>query len=156
MNLKFSEIKDPRSELIPEIIRLEKEAFGGPAALNEWTLPMLMANGKVFVLELDGKVCAEAGLLRQWTNPPGAYLVTFCVANAKRRQGVGSFLLTKVVESLAAEGFSRLSLTVSPDNLAARSLYEGAGFKTISFLPEHYGPGEDRLLMELRLDSKRG
>jgi len=153
MGVRVVEIRDPQSELIQEIIALEREAFGEPAALNEWTLPMLIANGKVFVLEVGGKAYGVAALLRQWSDPLLSYLVTFSIAKDRRRRGLGREFLGRILQRVREEGLLRVRLTVSPDNLPAHSLYERAGFQAVFFLRDYYGPGEDRLLMELRLDS---
>lgn len=154
MEAALVEIKEPQAKLIQQIINLERAAFG-EAGLNEWTLPVLIEYGKVFVLEAGGEVCGTSGLMRHWSDPQVGYLVSFSIASERRGQGLGRDFLDKIVERLRKEGLTRIRLTVSPNNLSARSLYQSTGFKTVSFLPAYYGSGEDRLLMELRLDTER-
>lgn len=152
MDITIVEVGEPQPELIQKIIALEKRAFGA-GGLNEWTLPMVIEYGKVLVLEIGNKVCGVAGMLRHWSDLHLGYLVTFSIAEDERGRGLGRDFLNKVIQRLREEGLLRIRLTVSPDNLAARSLYERAGFQAVSFLRDYYGIGEDRLLMELRLDS---
>lgn len=48
-----------------------------------------------------------------------------------RGKGVGTALLTKLMDELKARGISKLSLSVDPDNCAAVKLYRRFGFKEV-------------------------
>ena len=52
------------------------------------------------------------------------------VRPAARRAGVGTALLTALLELARAEGYPSVSLSVEPDN-PARSLYERLGFRRV-------------------------
>jgi ribosomal protein S18 acetylase RimI-like enzyme len=63
------------------------------------------------------------------------------VRPSHRRQGVGKRLLEWAIEQAGAGGFDRVSANVWADNLAARGLFEGRGFRTQTRVevPEHAG-----------------
>jgi ribosomal protein S18 acetylase RimI-like enzyme len=63
------------------------------------------------------------------------------VRPSHRRQGVGKRLLAWALESAGGDGFARVSANVWSDNVAARGLFEGQGFRlqTRIEVPEHVG-----------------
>ncbi len=61
--------------------------------------------------------------------PDEAYIDELAVAAWARRRGVARALLRRCEEEALADGRSRLTLWVALDNTAARSLYDGYGFR---------------------------
>jgi ribosomal protein S18 acetylase RimI-like enzyme len=61
-----------------------------------------------------------------------------------RGRGVGSVLLTGLVERATARGMRALSLSVEDGNHAARALYERHGFRVVGRTG-----GSDTMLLEL-------
>ena len=79
------------------------------------------------VAEHGGEVVGFAcGLAR---DGPVAELTELYVRPAVRRRGLGRALLAEVVGVLAERGASFVRVDVTPDNAAARTLYERAGFR---------------------------
>ncbi|MFC7211388.1 GNAT family N-acetyltransferase [Natronoarchaeum sp. GCM10025321] len=74
-----------------------------------------------------------------------AYLAELVVAPDARREGRASALLAATMARLP-DRVTTLSLAVSPDNDAARSLYEDAGFHVVDVDPEYYD-GDPALLL---------
>jgi ribosomal protein S18 acetylase RimI-like enzyme len=72
---------------------------------------------------------------------PDAFVTELFVDPAVRMQGVGRTLLAAMVERLRAEGALAVHLLVRPDNLAARLLYESAGFEEVPRLMMTLQPG---------------
>ena len=54
-----------------------------------------------------------------------------------RRQGIGTALMRKIIDTYRAEGFKRLSLAVQKANYAVK-LYKKGGFVTVSENDEEY------------------
>ena len=148
MSLKVVELNDFDPPLLQKLIGLQNEAFG-PLGLDKGTLPIMIRCGRVFVLEEDSNVIGSAELMREWSETNSLFLVGFSIGKRHRGKGLGRVFLQEVLKRVRSEG-SRLRLTVSAKNKAAVNLYEGLGFKEIEFCRDEYGPGEDRLLMELR------
>jgi ribosomal protein S18 acetylase RimI-like enzyme len=57
-----------------------------------------------------------------------AYLEELYVAPAKRRRGMGRALLEAAMEAARERGAAHMDLGTSEDDVAARALYESAGF----------------------------
>jgi ribosomal protein S18 acetylase RimI-like enzyme len=69
-----------------------------------------------------------------------SFLVNGIAARAPyRRRGLGKQLIEWALEQAKATGFARLTANVWEDNLPARALFEGAGFRIQARIevPEH-------------------
>jgi ribosomal protein S18 acetylase RimI-like enzyme len=62
---------------------------------------------------------------------PDAFVTELFVRPEVRTRGVGRRLLAAVTTRMRAAGAGALHLLVRPDNLAARLLYEAAGFAEV-------------------------
>ena len=101
----------------------------GVEALTEHTRPLL-ESGEVRVFlagEVDG---ISLWRLRPspWTGRPEAYLQELYVVPALRGNGLGGALLEAAMETARGEGAEQMELGTSEDDVAARKLYESAGF----------------------------
>src|SRR6476469_8876069 len=65
-----------------------------------------------------------------------AYLEELYVAPAKRGQGLGRALLERAMETARRQGAARMELGTSEDDVAARALYESAGFSNREGRPD--------------------
>ena len=67
-----------------------------------------------------------------------------------RRQGIGSALLSRIVEEAERLGVTTAFLEVRSGNLAAQALYEQCGFKGIARRSNYYSnPTEDAVVMSM-------
>lgn len=104
---------------------------------------------------------AGTGSRRVWVALSGDRVVGFCsvrlvapeaeiedlaIAPSERRNGHGALLLGAVLARLAKDGADRVYLEVGVDNVAALSLYRGAGFSAAGRRPGYYRTGEDAWL----------
>jgi len=75
-------------------------------------------------------------------------------ANSEYRgQGIGRALLTELLRRVQSQGLEQVALTVSPEQTAARQLYESLGFKSYGIEREAMKIGQayvDEELMVLR------
>ncbi len=117
-------------------------------------------------LAIDPRVELEGRLTRAWvasvrpSTPPVGYalgwwvvdelqLLALGVLPGARRAGIGRRLLEHVLATTFAAGGRRVLLEVARGNLAARQLYEGAGFRVLNVRAGYYrATGEDALEME--------
>lgn len=74
------------------------------------------------------------------------------VRNEFRGQGIGSSLLSLVLQKAAKMGADRAFLEVRNGNLAAQALYQKCGFELVGRRHGYYSdPAEDALIMSVKL-----
>jgi [ribosomal protein S18]-alanine N-acetyltransferase len=133
---------------LPQVIAIERRAFPTP-----WSLAM-------FVLELSkpSSICLAAA------QPDGSrsgrllgyticsryadvwHVMNIAVDPPMRRQGIGTALLTELIERAGTE--ESYTLEVRPSNPGAIALYERFGFRTAGSRPRYYrDTGEDAVIM---------
>ncbi|MDI6816083.1 MAG: GNAT family N-acetyltransferase [Actinomycetota bacterium] len=137
--------------LIPELIMMEAEAFGD-GGLNHWTFPVFIKHGAVYIFKKDGAICGIADIIRDWFDPGLVFIVGFLVRKELRGKRLGSRFLGELLTALKRDGVRAVQLTVDDKNSRALELYKKAGFKNIAELSDEYGPGIDRMLLELGLE----
>lgn len=150
MNPTVHLIAEIDKRVIKQVAALEAEAFGR-GGLNKWHLPVIIRYGCLHVLEIDGRIIGSAEMIRSWGDSRDAYLVGLSVSRKYRNRGYGRLLLNEVIDKAKRDGCARLLLTVDERNGIALNLYRSFGFNIDATLPDEYGLGEDRLLMELDL-----
>ncbi|HEU5033671.1 MAG TPA: ribosomal protein S18-alanine N-acetyltransferase [Mycobacteriales bacterium] len=77
-----------------------------------------------------------------------AFVQTIAVDPAHQRHGIGTALLSALVEEADRRGCAHLDLEVRADNPPAIALYERFGFRRIGVRPRYYQPsGTDAIVM---------
>ena len=79
--------------------------------------------------------------------PREAWILRMGVREDQRRNGVGTILLTELVEVFRTQGVRTIRLTVSPWNVPAHGLYLKAGFVQETYQEAYFGNDEDRIVM---------
>lgn len=143
------------THLDPVLLKRLKE-YGedalGESALDEWMLPVIASCGLLFVGKVGEEIVGAAEIIR-CLEGRDLYLEGFYVRGEFRRRGYGKTLLNSIQELLAKEGYERLLVTLAPENEAGLRLYQSTGFTEIDYLPDHYGTGRHRLLLQFVLDA---
>ena len=84
-----------------------------------------------------------------------AHLLNVAVAAPYQRQGVGLYLLDKVIACARGLSMDSILLEVRPSNLRALKVYEKYGFAEIgrrkNYYPAHDGLREDAIVMRFKL-----
>lgn len=80
-----------------------------------------------------------------------SYIAELAVLPSHRREGRASQLLTAAFDRLRDEGCSRVTLSVHPDDEAARQFYDSLGFEETNREPDYYDDGSEAVVMELDL-----
>ena len=154
---------------VPQVAELERQLFG-PSAWTEamlaaelhapgrWYLaaveraaevPDGAAGGSVDGGTTDGTVVGYAGL---WFDGDVCQVMTIGVAPVVQRQGVGTALLSALVDRSRELGASAVLLEVRVDNAPALALYERFGFEVLSRRRRYYQPEDvDAWTMRLAL-----
>jgi [ribosomal protein S18]-alanine N-acetyltransferase len=118
---------------IPIVVKVDLDAFG-----QFW-------HNTADALQLAYSQCANAtiaeddsgviGYQLSTKNPLGAHLARLGVRPDAQGRGVGSALVSDLIQSLGASRISRLSVNTQADNAASLSLYKRMGF---IFTGEHF------------------
>ena len=129
------------------ISAIEKISFGDPwseKAIRESLLSPAVTSFKA--LDGDGRICGYAFLM---VAADEAELINIAVDLRHRRLGIGSALLSTILETAEKSGVCAVYLEVRMSNISARALYERFGFKLIGTRRNYYkNPTEDAVLMK--------
>jgi ribosomal-protein-alanine N-acetyltransferase len=118
---------------------------------NPWTREMYeseIANSRVsrvYILREDGRVLGFCSL---WLILDELHINNLAIHPDARGRGLGSRLLSRVLEEGAGEGARRATLEVRRSNDAARRLYRRMGFELVGTRRNYYSnPVEDALIL---------
>lgn len=150
-------------EDIPEVLRLEREAFGQMAwhaddfesavsskcdfpLVIRATDPKPMQAGAVQDAGADSSGLAGYAVLR--IIAPEAEIENICVVPACRRSGAGAALMDAMLRLAVERGADRVFLEVRAHNEPAKALYLKSGFVESYRRKNYYqGPTEDAIIM---------
>jgi ribosomal-protein-alanine N-acetyltransferase len=140
---------------LPVVLELENVLFTDDAWSEDSYRAELSDQGgtRHYVLvEEDGVVAGWAGLAASGGQGD---VLTIGVRPSMQGQGVGSALLTALLEEAVARGCGEVFLDVRADNDRARRLYERFGFTPVGVRKRYYQPsGVDAIVMVR--ESRRG
>ena len=132
-------------EDIPEVLRLEREAFG-QMAWHAGDFEAAIASKCDFPLVIRTTGLAGYAVLR--IIAPEAEIENICVAPACRRSGVGEALMEEMLRLTAERDAERIFLEVRAHNEPAKALYRKRGFVESYRRRNYYqGPTEDAIIM---------
>jgi ribosomal-protein-alanine N-acetyltransferase len=140
---------EPLSSLsdLDAVLAIEAESFTSP-----WTREMYLAElenvGVSFCYLARDAAGKILGFCSFWRVLDELHINNLAVAPAYRRRGIGTGLLTHVLNEGAKFGAHRATLEVRRSNDVARHLYEGLGFTTAGVRRAYYtNPVEDALVL---------
>ncbi|MFE2279170.1 GNAT family N-acetyltransferase [Streptomyces sp. NPDC059454] len=152
-------LRTARESDLPELQRLDEEVFqevAYPAFLLRQLFDLYAGHaGHLLVLD-DGDGRLRGYVLAATTAISGdSWILGLCVAEDRRRHGLGRELMVEILGRLRRCGTERVRLTVEPANDAAILLYRSLGFRPEppdgGMRRDYFGPGEDRKVMRLVL-----
>jgi [ribosomal protein S18]-alanine N-acetyltransferase len=136
---------------IPEVDALEKSLF----PMDAWPTQMFFdelsqpeTRSYYVAVDAAGTVIGYAGLM---CIEPIADVQTIAVVPEREGQGIGSLMLTRLIEEAAGRKAKDVLLEVRADNPRAQRLYQWFGFEQIHRRPRYYRDGADALIMRLEL-----
>jgi [ribosomal protein S18]-alanine N-acetyltransferase len=100
------------------------------------------------VAEISGQIVGYAGLM---CIEPVADVQTIAVVPEFEGRGIGSALLTELIEESRRRHAADVLLEVRADNPRAQDLYRRFGFEQIHVRARYYRDGIDALIMRLQL-----
>lgn len=148
-------LRPMREADLREVLHIERRSFTIPWSDATFRGLLRRQSATLLVAETAGKVVGYAAL---WFAAEEAELGDLAVLPELRGRGFGRRLLDGALAEAARRGARQVYLEVRESNVAARRLYERAGFTTAGVRADYYSePKEDAILMtrRLKIDSAR-
>jgi len=148
-------LRDMRREDLPAVLDIERRSFAQPwsRAFFEKELATPFAR---LVVVVEGAVPRPQviGYTCRWRVTDEVHLLNVAVHPERRGLGHGRALVAGVVGEAEAARARVVYLEVRAGNVIARRLYRQLGFKDLGVRRGYYGPGQDAIVMELRLGGR--
>jgi ribosomal protein S18 acetylase RimI-like enzyme len=108
-----------------------------------------------FVVEDDSgdPVAFLTGFLSQ-TEPSEAYVHFIGVAHEHRGRGWGRRLYERFLAEVSGQGRTVVRAVTSPTNTQSIGFHQSLGFEVDDVVADYDGPGQDRVLLVMRLDGR--
>jgi ribosomal-protein-alanine N-acetyltransferase len=137
---------------IPMVMEIEETSFSRPWHPDTFRSLAKRPDTEAWVgVTGEGEV---AGYTVFWCIKDQAELANIAVAGAFQNRGIGSALLSKVVEVARSRGVVSLFLEVRMSNEVAHRLYLNRGFQQVGIRRGYYqAPAEDARVLAMRLDA---
>lgn len=148
-------LRDMRRDDLPAVMEIERRSFAQPwsRAFFEKELATPFAHLVCAVEELDGQ-STIVGYSCSWRVADEVHLLNVAVHPERRGLGTGRTLVEAVLAEARAANARLVSLEVRAGNVVARRLYRRLGFVDVGVRRGYYAPGQDAIVMELRLDAR--
>lgn len=142
-----------RREDLPAVLAIERRAFSQPwsRAFFEKELATPFARLTVAMEEVRPR-SQLVGYSCRWRVTDEVHLLNVAVHPGRRGGGIGRLLVEAVIGEARGTWARTMFLEVRAGNVAARRLYRLLGFRDLGVRRGYYGPGQDAIVMELRLD----
>jgi ribosomal-protein-alanine N-acetyltransferase len=130
------------------VLAIERRAFRQPWSRAFFEKELGASQARLVVALADDAI---AGYTCRWRVADEVHLLNVAVGPESRGLGIGRRLVEAVIEEGRATGARVVYLEVRAGNVVARRLYRDLGFRALGIRRAYYGPGQDAIVMELRL-----
>ena len=148
-------LRDMRREDLPAVLDIERRSFAQPwsRAFFEKELATPFAR---LVVVVEGAVPRPQviGYTCRWRVTDEVHLLNVAVHPERRGLGHGRALVGAVIAEAEVARTRVVYLEVRAGNVIARRLYRQLGFRDLGVRRGYYGPGQDAIVMELRLGGR--
>jgi ribosomal-protein-alanine N-acetyltransferase len=146
-------LRSMRREDLPAVLDIERRSFRQPWSRSffekELSTPFARLVVAVEEADPDGAI---VGYACRWRVTDEVHLLNVAVHPERRGLGHGQELVAAVIAEARAARARVIYLEVRAGNVAARRLYRRLGFRDTGIRRGYYGPGQDAIAMELRLE----
>lgn len=143
-------VRDMTLDDVPAVSALEQRLF----PVDAWPLQMFLdelsqpETRRYLVAQSNDGIVGYAGLM---CIEPIADVQTIAVVPEYEGRGIGTALLTSLIDEARRRQAADVLLEVRADNPRAQQLYVRFGFEQIHVRPRYYRDGTDALIMRLQL-----
>jgi [ribosomal protein S18]-alanine N-acetyltransferase len=145
-------IRDASARDLLRIVEIEQLAFPTPWSLGAFRRELTLPFSRLTVaVSSEDRTAPPDGFLCRWLVADECHVLNVAVHPDHRRFGLGARLLGATIAEARQKSADVVTLEVRRSNLAARRLYRKFDFEERRLRRHYYGPGEDAIVMELRL-----
>ncbi len=135
---------------LPTLLEIEKASFEFPWTEEDFIRSLRQRNCIGMVADNQDEVL---GFMVYELYRSRIHLVNLAVHPDRRREGIGSAMINKLISKLGSTRRSRISLEVRETNIHAQFFFRALGFKAIGLLKNFYeDTPEDAYMMQFRTD----
>lgn len=146
-------LRQMRAEDLPAVLDIERRSFGQPWSRTFFEKELATPFARL-VVAVEGDPGTVVGYTCRWRVADEVHLLNVAVHPERRGGGHGRHLVADVIAEAERSGCSVVFLEVRAGNVVARRLYRTLGFRDLGVRRAYYGPGQDAIVMELRLDRR--
>lgn len=130
---------------IDDIVDIERLSFTDPWSKISFLKELENPSARYLVAEIKGRIIGYGGY---WSILNEGHITNIAVHPDYRGQGIGSALLTAMINLAQREGIDAMTLEVRISNRIAQSVYLKHGFTVVGVRKKYYQDnGEDALIM---------
>lgn len=141
-----------RREDLAAVLEIERQSFPQPWSRAFFEKELATPFARLTVAVEDGPPPRVIGYSCRWRVTDEVHVLNVAVHPEYRGAGLGRQLLEAVIAEARGSGGRVVFLEVRAGNVGARRLYRHLGFRDIGIRRGYYGPGQDAIVMELRLE----
>jgi [ribosomal protein S18]-alanine N-acetyltransferase len=144
-----------RRDDLAAVLEIERRSFAQPWSRAFFEKELATAFARLVVAEEESLPRARVvGYTCRWRVTDEVHLLNVAVHPERRGLGYGRGLVAAVVAEARDAAARVVFLEVRAGNVIARRLYRQLGFRDLGVRRGYYGPGQDAIVMELRLDGR--
>ena len=148
-------LRDMRREDLPAVLDIERRSFAQPWSRAFFEKELATPFARLVVAAEEAVPRPQViGYTCRWRVTDEVHLLNVAVHPERRGLGHGRALVAGVVGEAEVARARVVYLEVRAGNVIARRLYRQLGFKDLGVRRGYYGPGQDAIVMELRLGGR--
>jgi len=148
-------LRDMRREDLPAVLDIERRSFAQPWSRAFFEKELATPFARLVVAVEEAVPRSEViGYTCRWRVTDEVHLLNVAVHPERRGLGHGRALVGAVVAEAEVARTRVVYLEVRAGNVIARRLYRQLGFRDLGVRRGYYGPGQDAVVMELRLGGR--
>lgn len=148
MNVIIEKMELLDLEQIEDRLLQDFDDFWSPSILKQELENVQNLNSNYFVAKCNNEIVGFTGIL---TIIDEVNIMNIVVKKDKRRFGIGSLLLEKIINFCKSQNVASITLEVNENNIPAIKLYEKYGFKQVGLRKKYYNNVDDALLLSLKI-----
>jgi ribosomal-protein-alanine N-acetyltransferase len=137
------------------VLAIEQRVFPQPWSRGFFEKELAAPQARCMVALRADDETVLVGYTVSWRVVDEVHLLNVAVHADHRGTSIGRRLLEHVLDDGRATGARVVYLEVRAGNVPARRLYRRLGFRDLGVRRAYYGPGQDAIVMELRLVATR-